>query len=91
MRAVAVPIIENTECANKYASLMIAITDHMICAGYPEGERDACTGDSGGPLVCNGILYGLVSFGFECATANAPGVYSKVSAVREWIQQITGV
>ena len=25
----------------------------MICAGYPEGEKDACQGDSGGPFVCN--------------------------------------
>lgn len=23
-----------------------------LCAGVPEGGRDACQGDSGGPLLC---------------------------------------
>lgn len=40
-------------------------------------------GDSGGPLYDkdNGALVGVVSFGFECANPNFPGVYAKVSAV----------
>ena len=30
----------------------------MVCAGEPDGGRDACQGDSGGPLVAQGRLIG---------------------------------
>lgn len=91
MRSVVVPIIENTECAENYASMEIDISEYMICAGYPNGKMDACAGDSGGPLVCGDTLYGVVSFGVGCADPGHPGVYAKVSAVRDWIEDYTGV
>ena len=43
----------------------------MLCAGYEDGQKDACVGDSGGPLVVflNGrwTLAGITSAGFGCA------------------------
>lgn len=61
----------------------------MICAGYKAGGIDACQGDSGGPLVADYKLVGVVSWGKGCATN--PGVYARVSYVRNWIRNVTGI
>jgi len=56
----------------------------MICASAP--GVDSCQGDSGGPLTQGGALIGLTSWGAGCARPDLPGVYTSVSAVREWIE-----
>ncbi|CAH0717681.1 unnamed protein product, partial [Brenthis ino] len=81
--SVKVPYVTNKDCyeifTNGYRSL---ITENMMCAGV-EG-KDSCKGDSGGPLVHNNLLVGIVSFGYDlCGTH--PGVYTRVSAVRDFI------
>lgn len=56
----------------------------MLCAAAP--GRDSCQGDSGGPLFdANGIQVGVTSWGYGCADASYPGIYSNVYAGREWI------
>lgn len=83
-----VPIVDNRVCANAYAR-QTHISNSMICAGYYKiGGRDACQGDSGGPLVANNKLYGIVSFGVGCARPAYPGVYTRVSFFRKWIDDI---
>jgi secreted trypsin-like serine protease len=71
----------------------VGVTDVMICAAIPEGGRGSCQGDSGGPLVVNtgsGVQQvGIVSWGFGCAAAGYPGVYTRVSEFKEWIDTIT--
>lgn len=79
-----VPVISWNQCRKNYRKAH-AITERMICAGYADGGVDACQGDSGGPLVDGRKLVGVVSFGTGCGKAGLPGVYAKVSAVRDWI------
>ncbi|HEX5094679.1 MAG TPA: serine protease, partial [Acidimicrobiia bacterium] len=65
------------------------IPAHHVCAGVPGGGRDACYGDSGGPLVASApdapVLVGVTSWGQECALADYPGVWARVSTYTNWI------
>lgn len=95
LRAVEVPIFNFENCKKSYGE---KVTPRMICAGYEEGGKDACPGDSGGPLKCSSTdrdgtptLYGIVSWGFDCALPRYPGVYTRVTALREWIHNKTGL
>ncbi|XP_050078327.1 trypsin-1-like [Anopheles maculipalpis] len=90
LRAVNVPTINQQECDKSYERFG-GVTDRMLCAGYQQGEKDACQGDSGGPLVADGKLIGVVSWGFGCAKADYPGVFSRVAYVRDWVREKSGV
>ncbi|XP_032682792.1 trypsin-1-like [Odontomachus brunneus] len=90
LRKVEVPLVSNAECSSLYENR--TITSRMLCAGYTNvGGKDACQGDSGGPLVQYGRLIGVVSWGFGCADPAYPGVYTRIAALRDWIEEKTGV
>ncbi|XP_060696339.1 transmembrane protease serine 9-like isoform X2 [Hemiscyllium ocellatum] len=87
-----VDIIDDNTCKNIYSQF----TERMLCAGFLSGGVDSCQGDSGGPLACmqpdgKWFLAGIVSFGFQCARPGFPGVYARVTALRDWVQEQTGV
>ncbi|KAK0138434.1 Transmembrane protease serine 9 [Merluccius polli] len=85
LQEVLVPVVSNQQCRETYNTL----TDNMICAGLTEGGKDSCQGDSGGPMVYKSdsqwVQAGVVSFGFECARPDVPGVYTRVSEYQTWI------
>ena len=66
-----------------------------VCAGEAVGGIDTCQGDSGGPLVVDvdgrRILAGVTSVGNDCALANYPGVYTRVTSFLPWIRDAAGI
>jgi secreted trypsin-like serine protease len=80
LRSVVVPVIADAECGRESSGFN---ANSMVCAGYPDGGRDACAGDSGGPMVVDGRLVGIVSFGEGCARAGNPGYYTRVGRYRD--------
>ncbi|XP_067641479.1 trypsin eta-like [Eurosta solidaginis] len=86
LMTVDLPFIDHDICV-KDTELGELVQDGMICAGYEEGEKDACSGDSGGPLVCNRQLSGIVSWGVNCAHPLLPGIYTDVVYWRDFIDE----
>ncbi|KAL3268021.1 hypothetical protein HHI36_007154 [Cryptolaemus montrouzieri] len=82
LMCVNIPYITNTEC-RRYSS--VATDSNIICTLYAPGGKDACQGDSGGPLFCEGIQYGIVSWGHGCATPNTPAFYTRVDKYIDFI------
>ena len=81
---VDVPIDDS--CGNYSNS---SITNNMVCAGDSNGGEDSCQGDSGGPLIMTNDdgeyeLIGIVSWGYGCAEAGYPGVYSRIYPRLDW-------
>jgi len=95
LQEVDLPIINNTECEAMYekAGFREHIPHIFICAGYREGGKDSCEGDSGGPMSVRRdddrfMLSGIISWGIGCAEKNQPGVYTRISEFKDWINQI---
>lgn len=90
LKEVEVTVVSPFSCRSSYG--FDAITDEMLCAADP--NEDSCQGDSGGPLFLKGdsaeddLQVGIVSWGYDCADRNYPGVYARVSSVYDWVKDI---
>jgi len=90
---VTVKIWENSVCKETYGNAAPGgILPHMLCAG--QKGKDSCSGDSGGPMqIGSGSTWtqiGVVSWGIGCGKSHYPGVYSRVTELRDWIDRIRG-
>ncbi|KAJ8916455.1 hypothetical protein NQ315_014672, partial [Exocentrus adspersus] len=94
LQVTSIPVVDNDNCKRAFANKSV-IDDRIVCAGWTTGGKDACQGDSGGPLMygkaeSSNIRYyqiGVVSYGFRCAEAGYPGVYTRVTNFIDWIQR----
>uniref|UniRef100_A0A670YD49 Ovochymase 1 n=1 Tax=Pseudonaja textilis TaxID=8673 RepID=A0A670YD49_PSETE len=101
---VELPIIDSITCSELLKTLNLPPGQRsMLCAGFPDGGRDACKGDSGGPLACrkaSGLwtLVGITSWGIGCGkgwltdkringSRGSPGIFSKVIELLDFITQ----
>ncbi|ROT85064.1 serine proteinase [Penaeus vannamei] len=71
------------------------IGNETLCAGDPQGGKDACQGDSGGPLVYlderkRYVLAGVVSSGYGCGLQEFPGLYANLrqAPYLRWIKKV---
>lgn len=91
-RQVSIPLIADARCRSSIGSDFTPARE--LCAGAPLGKTDSCQGDSGGPLAVRTsiapVLVGIVSWGYGCARPGTPGVYTRVSAIADWVAQVTG-
>ncbi|XP_066989675.1 serine protease 42-like [Macrobrachium rosenbergii] len=91
LQEVALDIINISQCQPLVS--LPTDTSTVLCALTP--TKDTCQGDSGGPLVAKvcpnkWVQIGIVSYGYRCAYPDNPGVYTRVSAFRQWIDVNTG-
>lgn len=85
LQTLVVPTLSRTVCEGLFRNIN-PITSAMFCAGDLNGRGDSCNGDSGGPLVdLNGVQYGIVSWGLDCAQDGFTGVYSDVYYLLDWV------
>lgn len=73
--------------------------DDDAAAKSKSNINDSCQGDSGGPLMMKSpagdssatrnnrwYIYGIVSFGYRCASSGFPGVYTRVNRYLDWVE-----
>ena len=87
--------VDNLECEREYKTKVqgFFVEDSQLCATGVAGT-DSCKGDSGGPLIYfegdsgRARLGGITSFGTIRCDSSVPGVYTRVSAFRDWIAMV---
>ncbi len=82
---------ESDECIRRLGATSGEVHARILCAGA--AGHKTCLGDSGGPVVfTNGrpnYVVGVVSWGkVACASDALPGVYTRVGAYTQWIDDV---
>ncbi|XP_071493564.1 uncharacterized protein [Diadema antillarum] len=85
------PIIPSDVCV-RWTEHTLDHVSRVICVGYATGVQSPCYGDSGGPLFVEKddawFIVGIVSGGAWCGAPYMPAFYTRVTVVREWIDDV---
>lgn len=95
-------IVQHSKCKRAFSHLVRLTREYVCAStpeGELDAKgkrvmRDSCQGDSGGPLMMlapnstqvRWYVYGIVSFGYRCASVGFPGVYTRVNRYLDWIE-----
>lgn len=93
LKKVQMDLVDDASCEKSFQTAVnqhdYKLSEGLLCAGG--FENDLCVGDAGAPLVCplvgapnKFVLTGISSYGHKCFS-ETPGVYTKVSHYRDWI------
>lgn len=98
LKKIEVPTIKTHVCNREDWYDGYVSKDTSFCAGFTEGGDSPCWGDAGGPIVkrpdgetsaARDVLVGTFSWmGTGCGDYKQPGVYSRASVGRPWIEQM---
>jgi len=84
-------VMDQTLCRQFWRIGNSRIYSQELCTwDWPFGLSTGCKGDSGGPLVCRGKLAGIVSWGLTYCNGCFPGINTRISAFRDWIEETIG-
>ncbi|XP_036886367.1 serine protease 46-like [Sturnira hondurensis] len=95
LQEVAVRIINNRECNERYQFLFLkdqkmSVGKDMLCASSELGV-DSCQTNSGSSMVCQlnktWIQVGVESWSFSCKQRSFPDMYTSTAHFTQWIQR----
>ncbi|XP_044756427.1 trypsin-like [Coccinella septempunctata] len=87
LQQIDLPTITYEECCDRIEAKDF-ITRNQICTEYGTLKNISCPADAGSPLICGERQYGIFSWGIGCEDDDYPGVFTKVSSFRKWINNI---
>ncbi|CAH1389853.1 unnamed protein product [Nezara viridula] len=94
LKVVSLHLIDSTRCKRILSENRLGRLneDFQFCTlEESDSPNDACQSDSGGPLVCNGVVWGLVSWGEGCYRTGNPAVYARADVASRWLREVVYV
>lgn len=87
LQEITLPTIATEKCDPLMINSSWPVKECHVCTLHEDLHHGACNGDSGGPLSKDGVLIGLVSWGYPCAVGK-PDAYTRVYCYLDWIREI---
>lgn len=97
VQMVDAPVVSTGECSKVLKGEGEELKGRIhVCAGFRgDSCHDGCYFEGGGPVVVRAdggkvVQVGVTHLGINCLRDGAPGVYTRVAAVLDWIDEVVG-